>query len=554
MWRLLTTGTLGIVIGAAATWAVLGRGSGGDDPTLVPLPKPEPPTDLSTASQAEVRPSLADIAANGDDFERNTALYDLLAATSAADVERLLAEVEDLTPAPHRHDIARVLYIRFAVTDPEAAVDHLMARTYRSSWVRAVFRAWAHADIDAAVARAGQLDGDAKLLATRAILELELPDWQREAIAGQLEGRTILASIEADEDLRGHTDFTFAWQQALAVTDAPQRLQRLGEVLKVWAKQDPVAAMNAALELAQQSRNDPASPALMLQGTVMQTWAASDPDAAIAWLAEQKPSASLRIMTYIYMGALVRKSLDDAISILDVAPEHLVGDAQQGLISAMRTPGVAIRDVDLDALLSWYSSLPPKDRESLASTLSSVFVSHDAERALNWAISLDGKAKEEAVRSIIVQLGIQDPAKAKRLVAGIEDRETQLDAAKSLVFTQASSDPQAALDWARSFADESVRLELVRAVFGQWSRTDPDEAVREVLRLRDEGLRDQVAARIAVSLPREGRVDLAERLFDALRSGESRRTLAGILHYHYTNTDPNPQKAKYYESILTEQD
>ena len=64
-------------------------------------------------------------------------------------------------------------------------------------------------------------------------------------------------------------------------------------------------------------------------------------------------------------------------------------------------------------------------------------------------------------------------------------------------------------------------------------------------------MRDAVASRVALLLPRNGRVDLAEQLFDAIKSPDARRSLAATLHYHYTNTDPNPDKAKHYKDILS---
>lgn len=552
MWRMVTTGVLGFAIGAVAVWVVFDHGGSGVDPVPAPRQEFEPSIDPSTPAQTEIHPSLAEVAALDDDFERNAALYELLADAGVAEIEELLAEVEALDPAPHRPDLARVPYIRFAVLDPEAAVDHLIARTYKSTWVRAVFRAWAHADLDAAVARAATLDGDAKLLATQAILELEIPDWQREDVAARLGGGHILASIQADEDLRGRTDFAGAWQEALSVADPRQRLQRLGEVIDAWAQQDPGAAMAAAMEVARQSPNDPTSSAMMLQGRVLHRWVASNPAAAIAWLGEREPSTNLQTMTFILMGALARKGLAEAISTLETMPEHLVGHARQGLVAAMHVPGATIGDADFDTVLNWYSTLAPEDQEPLISLLSSAFVARSPEAALKWAISLDGEAREQAVRSVMVPLGMENLALAKRLVHEIEDEAIQVAAATSLIYLEARHDPRAALEWAESFNSESARLQLVRAVFGQWSNADPDEAVRELLRLRDADMRDEVTSWVAMSLPRNGRIDLAEQLFDALKSPDARRNLAGLLHHHYTRTDPDPSKAKYYEGILSD--
>jgi len=70
------------------------------------------------------RATLAGIAGVADGFDRNAALYQFLAKADRGRIERLLGEVADLPAAPHRDDVARVLYIRFASVDPATAADH----------------------------------------------------------------------------------------------------------------------------------------------------------------------------------------------------------------------------------------------------------------------------------------------------------------------------------------------------------------------------------------------------------------------------------------------
>lgn len=58
---------------------------------------------------------------------------------------------------------------------------------------------------------------------TEAGWSADRPAWQREDVADQLDARHTLASILADEDLPGETDFAVAWNKALSVTDVPVR-------------------------------------------------------------------------------------------------------------------------------------------------------------------------------------------------------------------------------------------------------------------------------------------------------------------------------------------
>ncbi|MYA15807.1 MAG: hypothetical protein F4Z28_03070 [Gammaproteobacteria bacterium] len=506
---------------------------------------------------------MAEIGRIAIDSRRNDSLYELVAHVGVARVKELLDEVDALDRAPHRPDLARIIYIRFAAVDPEAAVDDVIARAYRTSWLTAVFRAWAHADLDAAVARAQTLDGQAKLLATRAILELELPAWQREKIADRLGGVAILASMRADEDLRGETDFSVAWGKAVLIADDTVRRQRLEEIVAAWAEQDPIAAMAAATELAAQPPSgDPLSPSLglLLQNRVMEIWATADTEGAVAWISEQESTRTVQSTTNTLIIAVAQGSLADAISTLDVLPEDLVAIAQRGFVASMSQRDV--NDADFDHLMDWYTSLEPANKTFLAPFLSQAVVARDAERAFDWAVSLEGGAQRNAVLNVTWRISLNEPEMAKRLVKTIDDEALQQIAAENLVNTEAAEDPRGALDWASSFTSKTVRRELVNAVFRRWSSVDPDEAVREVLRMRDADIRDDVASRIASSLMSgeraqafgESRVDLAEQLFEAIRSPDVRRDLAKALQRYYVATEPDPAKARRYAARIGKRD
>ena len=116
------------------------------------------------------RPSLADIALEPMDFRRNAALYELLVAADTPRIRALLAEVSTLPASLHRYDISRVIYLRFVSLDPAAAANHLLDGIAKPSWVRAVYRAWAHMDYAAAVAHAATLGPLARQTAAQAHL------------------------------------------------------------------------------------------------------------------------------------------------------------------------------------------------------------------------------------------------------------------------------------------------------------------------------------------------------------------------------------------------
>ena len=557
--RLLAVGFLGIAIGAAGFW--LATDHGGVAPPQAPSSGEVPArhVDSPTAVPSAQR-SLAQIVDNANDFQRNTALYALLADTGREEVEALLAEVEALAPTPHRYDAARVLYTRFAELDPEAAADHVATANYHSSWVAAVFRAWAHRDLDAAVDRAAVLDGDAKAIAAAAILELDLPEWQRQDVAKQLDSEAALVAIATREALGGaDKDFAAAWQSAVKAIDIPTEpgslaeaqglfhaFGQLGVLARRWATHDPVAAMAAltGMENPQMS--------LQAQAGVLQIWAADDPSAAIAWLAEQEGGrrGGRNWMTQVLMSGLMERGVDQAILALDTIPAHLQEEARVGLVNALQSFRDR-SDVDFQIVLDWYGTLESSS-DQLARSLADAYAAHDPERAFSWARTLTGRAQRAAIDPAVRRIARSNSALARRLIADIDVSELRMDAARQFISTAGRNDPEGALEWARSFPVDDDRPSLERHALTVWARTSPSEAVREVLSLRDPELRDEVAGSIAWSVMGNGQVELAEELFDAAESENARRQIASVLLRYYTSVAPDEDKADFYREIAPE--
>ena len=506
-----------------------------------PSEQTEPPP---TASAAAVpRPELREIVANANDFDRHSALYDHLVDADIDRVVDLLALSYALPSAPHRYDVTRVLYVRFAALDPEAAVDHVLGRAYRSSWLDAVIRAWAHADLDAAVARAALLDGHPKSVATRVLLELDLSDQARADIAKRLGAERTLAAMETREDLAADAvDFSANWEEALRVADTRQRLERLSQIATAWASEDPMAALAAAAALSTPQMS------MGVQAMILRVWAAKDPTAVIEWLAGQERSFNLQFQTMTAMSAFAQRGVAEAISFLDAMPPHVRKHAEQAVVQ-LGMANVELGEADIDTLLNWFSTLDRNVQRELAPRLAIGLAMAHPRRALDWATSLTGEAKTTAISGVLSSLARQDPSQARRLVQEIAESDVRLAASRSIIYTQAREDPRAALEWAESFDSETERGELVGAVLSTWADLDAEAAVDELLDLRSGPVRDRAARTMAAMLVRS-RVDLAERLFEAVESSAVRRMVATMLLHHFSQTDPNDEKAGFYGDVL----
>ena len=543
MWKGLVAAGVGIVLGIGMAWLAFHSLD-----ASIETPPEAPPLD-TRADEPQPEPvvvptrSLADIASVADDFQRNAALYDFIADAGAARIEELLGEVQALPSTPHRHDIARILYIRFAALEPAAAADHVTQADHRPSWVEAVYRAWAHTDLDAAVAHAATLDRATRTFAMRAFFELELPTWRRETIAKQMQGETMLAAIQTSEDLRrDEEDYDSVWQSALGVPDPQLRLQRLATVANTWSKQNPVAAMTAASSI-----DNPAL-AHSIQGIVFRNWAVDDALAATTWLADQEQSVNLQSLTHVLMTALTRQGIPHAIASLETMPQRLRSHAEEGLIMGLMSTG-RIDRADVDTLLDWYESLGAARRLRLASTLAMGLANHDTDRALDWVVSLEGNARELAMAGLMGRVAATDLVLAKRMIARIEDTELYVMAAQAVAISEASRNPRTALEWATSLPSESARITVVNAVFSGWAFADPDSATRELLNLSGGTFRDEVGRQAAYVLQHQGRPDLVELLFDSSDSTEARGRLGRLLYRYFTETDPDEEKADRYREF-----
>jgi len=538
MWiRLAAVGIVGAGIGVLAAWFAF-------------QPEARPPVDTRPVADEAVAPesptaappiSLSDIAAIAKDFDRNTALYAHLADADLERVRELIAWTDTLPSTRHRYDLKHVLYVRYAAIDPEMAIDHMLRGAYRDSWLAAVFRAWAHIDLDAAVGRARGLDASAKAVAARTILELELSDRERMAIAQQLGGERALAVLETRESLaEGESDFHSTWEEALGESDPRLRLERLGRIAASWAKEDPVAALDAAATTRGQL-------GMAIQSAIITIWATDDPTGAVNWLSQQESSTNLRFLSAALMRALAQNGVGDAISRLDSMPDHVRGYAVQGFVQMLPSLDMELSDADIDTVLDWYSTLEPQ--RDLAMMLSFTLAQRDPERALAWAQSLTGEMRATAIRGVISGLGTNDRELARRMVSEMDDAD-RLEAAKSLLYGDVRSNPREALAWAQSFDSESERVELVKTVFQSWTRESPDDAIDELLELPSGPERDDIVRSVAIStLP--DRPDQAERLFEALETPEARRMVAGMLSAYFSRTvPPDTDKAEFYREAM----
>ena len=526
----------GCILGAAimASWYALTPSEPSlerePDATIPTQTLPEPPSRQPTPAPAP--PSLLEVAALADDFERNHALYVFVAGTGRAQIEEFLEQTLDLPPSLHRNDIVRVLYVRFASIDPGPALEHLLAshRQPRSS-LTAIFRVWAHADLDEAVRRAETLDQPDRGVVARTFFDMDMPTWQRQDIAERLGATTALAQVLAREELASGTPEQ-AWANALASPPGRQRQRQLSLAIQAWAEKDPEAALRAASEIGGDGN-------LYLSASVLTEWVKADRPAALNWLSRQDPGRRTRVLTMAMSRGLAEVGIAEALEALEEVPGWARQDAQQAILSRWM-------NVDPAAAVAWIGSLPLADQQALSFSAAHQYSSRDPRGAFNWAMSADPRIRERLLSSVFISIG--DATIAEQLLRSIEDPELRTDLAHALFLAHGDGEPVAALRWAATFPGD-VQAELRSHIFTTWAKTDPDAAVREVLRQRDPRVRDGVAADVISGLLETFNLVAAERLFQAINSDEARGEAARDLYLHFSRTVADPDKATYYQAI-----
>ena len=546
-----------------------------EDPaeTAVPVAVPLPVLESGIAT-------LADIASIEDDFSRNASLYALIGDATRMHIEEWLAEVDTLPARRHRSDIARVLYIRFAVLDPEAALQHALRGATKASWLAAIFRTWGQIDPDAAAARGGTLLPFAKAVASRALLELDLPRAELLALTTRLDespsddvqrhvqlvtgkprrtpSEGLLAEIEARTHARREGEsYADAWKRAISLEgDALVRQILVEQTVVDWALADPVAAMAAVgawdtdevyvpnVAGGGFAPNQPIRP--MLQARIMWIWARGDAQAAMSWTLRQEP-ADMQMHAPMVLAALAEQSPAEAVARLADLPDALREQAGGSLLWTLAR-------TDLDRAMRLFESLSVEQQSNNAMALSQELVSHRSPReAVDWALSLDRRIRPREVAAVLQRLYFRDHAEALRLLDSIEDPAIRAAAAPGLVPGQVQRDAQEALAWARNFRPETERGNLVVQVFHTWARLDPGVACRTLLETRGGPTRDRAAATMMANVvAHDSR--LAERLFDSIETAEQQAVAAQTLYRHFTDIGPRARKAERYRKYLPPED
>ena len=473
--------------------------------------------------------SLTDIAAIADAFERNRAMYRFVASADRGSIERLLQGIGELPP--DGRDVAQVAYLRLAGQDPEAAVEHALAGDAEPWVLAAVFRSWAHRDLDAAVSRAAVLPAAARTPVARAILEFDLPGARLLGVAGRLDATELLIEFGARAS-RGNLEEV--WDRAISKAEDPLRDVRLRLIAEIWSSDDPAAALAATEQLPAGVLRDE------LRRVIVEVWTEADPGAAATSLAASGQDVGLVETAF---AALAERDLEQAWSLTELLPARARSRARSAALHAALIE-------DFDGALAFFDALSDeRDMDELVSLVLAGYRGRPHE-ALAWAMFRDEASgtrltlarhdvpPDTAAPNLFVWLwvfGARDPTLTRSMIDDIADataRDWAVGAYLALgpLFGPVAwpgRDTRADVLWAESVGSEEFLLhpEVVRNLM----RLDSDHAVESVLRRRPGPARDEA---LGVALGQSDRLAsaAAERLLASISSTEARRRAARQLY------------------------
>ncbi len=494
-------------------------------------------TSRETGTSTSVQ-TLEDILLLRTNFERQVALYGLLANANETRLLEHLNESKGFESSHLRHLTERVVFQRLAVLNPQSALDEVskLPVNRHEDLISTIFEELSLADLDEAKSHALKLDPALKQAALSGILKSRHKHADKTLldIATQLDHETLAENFLVEAiAFSAHEDPAAAWSQIVfdsqpdmsqteflinvatewLFQDGIAVIDQISESLKVEvvrdtvitsalhqiAQHDPKAALLEAIKLTSNSRE------LVLR-TIAEVWAKIDPETALASI---ETIESGKTLTLLQKSVLEAWAVDDPTGLLEVLstiPEHLQGLGKEKAL-------LAIAQEDIEKAVSYLSELEDDYlRIKLAKEIATYWSDQDPHAALDWVLQ-------------------------ENFTTNVQQAETLMIVLASL----ATKDPELAFQTAR---DQPIVLrgEYYRGmevtVIQQLVETNIDQALTMLSGIRSAGLTQAHAySEVGRAMIRDGQYDRALKLGERL-SERGRRNYNGSLMYQWAMSNP----------------
>lgn len=359
--------------------------------------------------------TIAELLEIPNDFTQTQAAFALAAAADETELPTLITETQSIPSSSDRTALTRILILRYAEIDPDAAARYVERSTLEAKpeLIFTAFNAWSKVDLNGAISAADDL-GSAR----------------RRRAAGQ----AILAAF-AESDVGVLVDIATRLA-AIGIDDAvtPTLAARA-------AATDPEAALALAGTIGTLDRREPALEAILTQ------WAETDAEAAILAL-EGIEFRNLLNMRRKLSIAYARQSPAEAIEwgrsrdeymavlgeVMRQNPAQVIGMLRTQYTPLQQQPIVdqvmqAMAVEDPQAATDAWMRLPDEFRPGAAGSIISIWGQRDPDAAEAWVRSLSTQnGQQEALRALLIMMySTTDDVRYAELVNMLdsaEDRDT----------------------------------------------------------------------------------------------------------------------------------
>ncbi|MGA2053619.1 MAG: hypothetical protein ABSH19_09940 [Opitutales bacterium] len=276
------------------------------------------------------------------------------------------------------------------------------------------------------------------------------------------------------------------------------RLDLHRELLELWMKSDPAAALGYAKEIPE------AGIRKWILRDLLQGWIKTSVTDATAWV-EKQPAGVLRDQELIQVlphlsadaswNLLQNASMSDSRmqasfvgEVLDklakenpaaVAPDAAAGlaagDARRAAVFAVAQDWGA---QDPSAALTWAGALPMgRARDEAVQDVLVAWTKTDPPAAASAAVSLPaGRARDNSLDDVISNWVDTDSNAAGQWLQGMPAGDARDAAMGDFADAVVSQNPVQAATWAQAIGDENARNDAITNVAGQWLKSDPAAA------------------------------------------------------------------------------
>lgn len=408
---------------------------------------------------------LAEAFAGPSAFQQHRMLMELVGEADMDALDGYIQQAVELEDPQQQGAALEVIFTRYAELDPARAFNTALRSDLPNAdvWVYGLAYLWAQSDLEAALGAARDLEGDRQRFAASGIVNSQLDkgeEFQRELLERIREFLPPAEPSEAPPAAPAEPAMETLWAEAMAVADAQARSQQVHRVASLWARRDPLAALEHIDTLPNSAeRNALRSMTLSVAG-------------------REFPEEMVAIVDTLSNPQEQQNLLQAAFWVLAQRDgEHAFGLAQS--LSTSELQAHAIRATlsgwagsDPRAAAQAYGAMPDRSQfPASGSQAIGAYVRLDADEALAWAESLDGPGGF-TWNSVIAQLASSEPEKAFEIISAIAEPTDQRKALELALKSLSATQPQLAIQFAELLPEGPLRAATIERAAIKWGYSD----------------------------------------------------------------------------------